>query len=87
MLKDLLKLSRKLLILTALSGGLVFMLSENFSAVKAGPPACCWECDAMIDPCDHICDVLPNSPGCALCHTNITQCYIHCDPDPNCVPE
>ncbi len=87
MVRDFIKSSRRLLILAVLCSGLVFVLSGNFSAVKAGPPACCWECDAMVDPCDNFCDLLPNAPGCALCHANITACYVHCDPDPNCVPE
>ncbi len=87
MFKDLLKLSRRFFALAILSGGLMFVLSANFSAVKAGPPACCWECDALVDSCDNICNFNPNSPGCALCTANIEQCYVHCDPDPNCVPE
>jgi hypothetical protein len=86
MFKNSLKLAHKFLVLAILLGTLGFALSMN-NAANAMRPRCCWECDAMTDSCDHICDFNPSSPGCALCQANITQCYVHCDPDPFCIPQ
>ena len=82
MLKDLLKLSRKFLILAVLSGSLVFTLGLNVNSSKALTPKCCWECDELSLICDEVCETHPQQ--CTPCRNNVIACYATCNPDPMC---
>jgi len=86
MFKDIIKLSRKLMILAVLSGSLVFVLAANSGSVKARGYDCCWQCD-MLPDCDTACNINPHSPLCLSCLNEHEHCYASCDPDPNCVPD
>jgi len=83
MFKDIIKLSRKLMILAVLSGSLVFVLSMSSTFVQA-KGVCCSECADAEPGCEHVCNFLPNSPGCAMCQAYLEDCWASCNPDPEC---
>jgi hypothetical protein len=84
MFKNFIKLSRRFLILAFLAGSLVFVFGMQPKPAQALGGKCCWECDADADTCDHVCDFLPHSPLCASCQVDVANCYLLCNPDPNC---
>ena len=83
MLVSVLKLSRKLLILAAFSGCLIFTLGTSSPVSQAGEK-CCWECDGIAPGCENICNFNPNSPVCIWCTAQISECFETCNPDPLC---
>ena len=84
MLNDLLKLSRRLMILAVLCGCLVLVLGANLGSVKAREAKCCSECELDEGLCQAYCQIHPTFPLCAECQDDVRECFRTCNPDPSC---
>jgi hypothetical protein len=86
MVRNFLRLSRRLFILAMLSGSLVFALNMNPTVAEARG-LCCYQCADAEPGCENICNFNPHSPGCTNCQAFLTLCWGTCKDDPNCVPD
>ena len=80
MFKDILKLSRKLLILTILSGALFFTLGIKANSAAAGATTCCSDCELDKALCMSYCQIHPGTPLCHDCTNDYHTCFLTCDP-------
>jgi hypothetical protein len=83
MFSNVLKLSRRLLILAILSGGLfVTLMTMPSNSAQATGAKCCWQCDELSLVCDELCETNPQQ--CTPCRNHVIACYATCNPDPGC---
>jgi hypothetical protein len=85
MFSNVLKLSRRLLILAVLSGGLfVTLVMMPSNSAQATGAKCCSECELDEGLCQAYCQIHPTFPLCAECQDDVRECFRTCNPDPGC---
>jgi hypothetical protein len=81
MLKKFSKLTRSLLILAILLGGLFVSLGMNSNFALAKANGCCEDCELDKAICMSYCQIHPGTPLCHQCTIDYRQCFLACDED------